>query len=55
MKQHPEADESLTVVCGAVLYCAVCRALQICEEARIAVASALPPELVGSDSVTDSM
>jgi hypothetical protein len=29
--------------------------VQICEEARIAVASALPPELVGSDSVTDSM
>jgi len=28
---------------------------KVCEEARIAVASALPPELVGTDSVTNSM
>ncbi|KAF8056785.1 1-acyl-sn-glycerol-3-phosphate acyltransferase [Scenedesmus sp. PABB004] len=28
---------------------------KVCEEARAAVASALPPELVGADSVTDSM
>jgi hypothetical protein len=28
---------------------------QVCEEARAAVASALPPELVGTDSVSSSM
>jgi len=44
----------MTAVLSAVLCCAV-SCMQVCEEARAAVASALPPELVGTDSVTNSM